>query len=151
MFLVSSYRHLVASFSCKKHIPIRKLTHAFARMREKCYSIWQLSLAVWACLSLAWWVHTYISNTFLIPRQNKKLKWICAPAKAWARSEVSDSKFRCQSTGCCREDIYKVLQRNIIVFGSLRTLLWIHCWWCGISRNLLWSHVHCYKVILMVL
>ena len=35
MFLVSSYRHLVASFSCKKHIPIRKLTHAFARMRKE--------------------------------------------------------------------------------------------------------------------
>ena len=47
-----------------------------------------------------------------------------------------------ESRGGCRAAIYKLLHRNINGFGSFRTLLWIHYWWLGISRRLLWRHLH---------
>ena len=49
-----------------------------------------------------------------------------------------------ESPGGCCEPIYK--HWNIDGFGSFRTLLWIQCWWFGISRRLLWSHLRIFQM-----
>ena len=93
-------------------------------------------------------------RTFRLETKNKRLDaHSVMPPRFWMVSTeilmvIESLGRRCEAlihglespVGCC-DASYKRFLWNIGGRGSFRKLLWMHCWWFGISRRLLWSYL----------